>query len=57
MTATDALKRNVYRGARAALDRAVQTDPDYAQAYVERAELFTLQGARERAIEDANRAD
>ncbi len=56
MSATDALKRNDYRGARAALDRAVQTDPDYAQAYVERAELFTLQGVRDRAIEDASRA-
>jgi len=56
LTATNALTKSDYAGAQAALDSAVRIDPDYAQAYVERAEVFVLRGQREPAIKDLDRA-
>jgi tetratricopeptide (TPR) repeat protein/predicted aspartyl protease len=54
--ASDALKRNDYDGAVAALERAVRTAPDYAPVYVRRAELFAARGRHDRAIADLDRA-
>jgi tetratricopeptide (TPR) repeat protein/predicted aspartyl protease len=56
LTAQEALKRRDYDGALTALNNAVQSDPDDVDAYLERGELFTLQGQRDRAFEDLNRA-
>jgi len=56
LTAQEALKRRDYDGALVALNSAVQSDPDNAEAYLDRGELFTLQGQRDRAFEDLNRA-
>ena len=56
LTAQEALKRRDYNGALTALNSAVQSDPDDVEAYLERGELFTLQGQRDRAFEDLNRA-
>jgi len=56
LTAEDALKRRDYDGALVALDNAVRSNPDDIEAYLQRGELFTLQGRRDRAFEDLNRA-
>jgi tetratricopeptide (TPR) repeat protein/predicted aspartyl protease len=56
LTAEDALKRRDYDGALVALDNAVHSDPNDIEAYLQRGELFTLQGRRDRALEDLNRA-
>ena len=56
LTARDALKRRDYDGALVALNSAVRSDPDDIEAYLERGELFTLQGQRDRAFDDLNRA-
>jgi tetratricopeptide (TPR) repeat protein len=56
LTAEDALKRQDYDGAMAALDNAVRADPDDADTYLERAQLFSLEGQRDRAFHDVNRA-
>ena len=56
LTAEDALKRRDYAGAEAALGKALQADPTSADAYLERAELFSLEGRRDQAFDDVNRA-
>jgi tetratricopeptide (TPR) repeat protein/predicted aspartyl protease len=56
LTAEDALKRRDYDGALVALDNAVRSDPNDIEAYLQRGELFTLQGQRDRALEDLSRA-
>jgi tetratricopeptide (TPR) repeat protein len=55
ITAATALKKGGYDDALAALDAAVRNDPDDPQAYLQRGELFTLRGQRERAIQDFDR--
>jgi tetratricopeptide (TPR) repeat protein len=55
-TASDLAGKRDYDGALATLDRAVDADPDYAQAYVERAEFLMRRGQGDRAIADLNRA-
>ncbi len=55
-TAEKAMKRKDLSGALAAADRAVQSDPAYAQAYVERGDLYRRQGVRDRAIDDMQHA-
>jgi tetratricopeptide (TPR) repeat protein/predicted aspartyl protease len=54
--ASEALKRNDYDGASAALERAISTAPEYAPVYVQRAELFAARGWHDRAIADLDRA-
>jgi tetratricopeptide (TPR) repeat protein len=56
LTAEDALNRRDYDGALVALDNALRSNPDDIEAYLQRGELFTLQGRRDRAFEDLNRA-
>lgn len=56
LSAEDALKRRDYDGAKAALDSAVLANPGDGEAYLERAELFSLEGRRDRAFDDVNRA-
>jgi tetratricopeptide (TPR) repeat protein len=56
LTAEDALKRRDYDTALAALNNAVRGDPDDAEAYRERGELFTLKGQHDHAAEDFDRA-
>jgi tetratricopeptide (TPR) repeat protein len=56
LTAEDALKRRNYDGAKAALDGAVHADPGNTEAYLERAEFFSLQGKPDLAFSDVNRA-
>jgi len=56
LTAEDALKRRDYAAASAALDNAVNSDPDDIEAYLERGALFSLRGQRERAFADLDRA-
>jgi tetratricopeptide (TPR) repeat protein/predicted aspartyl protease len=55
-TAADALRRNDYVAATAAIDRAAKAAPDYAPVYVERAELLATRGERDRAIADLTHA-
>ena len=55
-TAADALRRNDYAAAAAAIDHAAKVAPDYAPVYVERAELLATRGERDRAIADLTRA-
>jgi len=56
LTAEDALKRKDYEGSMAALNEAVHADPGNIDAYLQRAQLFSLEGHRDRAFDDANRA-
>jgi len=56
ISAADALKRTDFDGAMDALERAVRNNPDDAQPYLQRGELFALRGERDRAIEDLDRA-
>ncbi len=56
MTAESAMKRKDFSAALAAADRAVQSDPDYAQAYLERGDLYRRRGVRDRAIDDMQHA-
>ena len=56
LSAEDALKRQDYDGAKVALDGAVRADPDGTEAYLERAEFFTLEGRRDQAFDDVNHA-
>jgi len=56
LSAEDALKHRDYDGAKAALDNAVRADPGGTEAYLERAELFSLEGRRELAFADVSRA-
>lgn len=56
LTGEDALRHRDYDGAMAALDSAVRSDPGNGDAYLERAQLFSLEGRRGRALEDAARA-
>jgi tetratricopeptide (TPR) repeat protein len=56
LSAEDALKRRDYDGAKIALDAAVLADPGGIEAYLERAELFSLEGRRVQAFDDVNRA-
>jgi tetratricopeptide (TPR) repeat protein len=56
LTAQDALKHRDYDGALAALNNAVRSDPNDTEAYLQRGELFALEGRRDRAFEDLNRA-
>ncbi len=56
LTAEDALKRKDYEGSMAALNAAVRADPGNVEALLERAQLFSLEGYRDRAFDDANRA-
>ena len=56
LTAEDALKRRDYAGAEAALDKAVRADPNDTDAYLERAELFSLEGRRDQAFDAVDRA-
>jgi len=56
LTAEDALKRKDYEGAMAALDAALRADPGNIEAYLERAQVFSLGGHHDRAFDDANRA-
>ena len=56
LTAEDALKRKDYEGSMAALNAALRADPGNVEAYLERAQLFGLEGRHDRAFDDANRA-
>jgi tetratricopeptide (TPR) repeat protein len=56
LTGEDALKHRDYDGAMAALDSAAHSDPGNADVYLERAQLFSLEGQHNRAMEDAARA-
>jgi tetratricopeptide (TPR) repeat protein len=56
LSAEETLKRKDYDGAMAALDNAVRSDPNDAEAYLERAQLFALEGLSDRAAADADRA-
>lgn len=55
-TAEEAMKRKDMAAALAAADRAVQSDPGYAWAYVERGDLYRRRGVNDRAIDDMQHA-
>ena len=56
MVAAAAQRRGDYDGAAAAIERAILVAPNYAPAYVERAELLAARGRHDRAIATLDQA-